>query len=76
MERAEEPRPELRFSHGEALILAERFDEARAIAESLEVEVFSNLLLGRIEYEQGDLGPALIHLRRANLLWPDNAVSR
>ncbi len=68
--------PELRFAFGEALLAAGESDEAREVAEALEVAPYRELLLGRLAFAQRDYARALAHLGEGNRLWPDNAIAR
>ena len=68
--------PELLFSQAEAMILAERFEDALEIAEQTPVEVHGPMLRGRVAFERGDLDSALEELNEAALIWPDNAPVR
>lgn len=68
--------PEVLFSYAEALILAERFDEARAVAEQTPIEVHRPMIRGRVAYESGDYELAQKELSEAAKLWPDNAPIR
>lgn len=68
--------PELLLRYAEALIRAERWDDAIAIAEQTPVEVHQLMLKGRIAYERGEYPESLEILEKAALLWPDNAPIR
>jgi tetratricopeptide (TPR) repeat protein len=68
--------PALLFRQAEALIVAERFDEALEIANRTPIEVHGPMLRGRIAFERGDYAAALEELDGAALMWPDNAPIR
>lgn len=72
----EQTSPELRLRYADALILAERYDDAIAIANETPVEVHAPMLRGRIAFERGDYETALTELDRAAVLWPNNAPTR
>ena len=67
---------ELRFRYADALILAERYDEAIAAIEGSPVEVYPPMIKGRAAFERADYGTALEELDKVALLWPDNAPTR
>lgn len=68
--------PEQIFAYAEALIQAERFDEANAIAEKTPIEVHRPMIRGRVAYERGDYELAQKELAEAAKIWPDNAPVR
>ncbi len=68
--------PELRFAFGEALLAAGQNDEAREIAEALEVAPYRELLLGRLAFAHHEYARALAHFGEGNRLWPDNSIAR
>mgnify|MGYP002635287435 CR=1 FL=1 len=67
---------DLRFRYADALILAERYDEAASIADGTPIEVHGPMLRGRIAFERGNYETAFEELERAALLWPNNAPTR
>ncbi len=68
--------PAFLFRYGDALILAERYDEAIEIAERTPVEVHGPMLRGRVAFERGEYAEAIEELDRAALIWPNNAPIR
>lgn len=68
--------PELLFSYAEALIQAERYDEANAIVEKTPIEVHRPMIRGRVAYEQAQYELARKELEEAAKLWPGNAPIR
>jgi len=68
--------PQLVFNHADALVMAERYDEALAVAKGIEFPVHRQLIEGRVALEQGDPALALERFSEALRLWPDNAVLR
>lgn len=68
--------PALLFRQAEALILAERYDEALAIADKTTIEVHPPMIRGRVAYERGEYERAIEELDKAALIWPDNAPIR
>ena len=68
--------PDLLLREAEALIRAEQFDEAVAMAEKSPVEVHRLMLRGRIAFERGQYVEALEQLGKAALQWPDNGPIR
>lgn len=76
LEVLSDPPPQLLFSYGDALALAERYDEALAVADRMELPAHRELVRGLVHLERGDPAAALEHLEEGLLLWPDNAVAR
>lgn len=68
--------PELLFSYGEALIQAERYEDANAIADQTPIEVHRPMIRGRVAYEKGEYKLAQKELGEAAKLWPGNAPIR
>ncbi len=67
---------QLLFTYADILILADRYDEAKAVAEKMDLPAHRELVLGRVELERGRPGQALKHFGEGIRLWPDNAVAR
>jgi len=63
------------FAYAEALIHADRFDEAEEIARQLP-DSMGELVIGLILLEQGNAEKALEHFDAGQRLWPNNAVAR
>lgn len=68
--------PTLRLALGEALLSADRVDEAAAVASGSIVEAHKTYLLGRVELKRERWGEALGYLDKATLHWPDNPLVR
>ncbi|MAG33964.1 MAG: hypothetical protein CL908_24045 [Deltaproteobacteria bacterium] len=68
--------PHLLFRVAEAMIVAERYDEAIAIASRTPIEVHRPMLRGRIAFERGDYEAAIEELDGAARIWPDRAPIR
>jgi tetratricopeptide (TPR) repeat protein len=68
--------PQLRFDYADALVMAERYDEALAAARELTVPAQRALVEGRVALEQGRAAEALAHFDEGLRLWPDNPVAR
>jgi tetratricopeptide (TPR) repeat protein len=68
--------PGFLFQHADALILAERYDDALAIAERTPVEVHVPMIRGRVAFERNQYANAIEELDKAALLWPNNAPIR
>jgi tetratricopeptide (TPR) repeat protein len=68
--------PQLLFDYADALVMAERHDEALEIARRMEVSPHRDLVMGRVALDQGQAAEALEHFAAALLLWPDNEVAR
>jgi tetratricopeptide (TPR) repeat protein len=68
---------QLQFEYAEALVMAERFEEATAAAENLDkLPAYRELILGRIAFEQRDPEQALVHFTEGLRLWPNSAGAR
>ena len=76
VEVANNPTPELRFVTADALLLAERIDDALAAGEALSLPVHRHLIVGRVHYERGEMREALERLEASLRLWPENAGAR
>jgi len=76
VEVADDPTPELRFVTADALLLAERLDDALAAGEALPLPVHRDLIVGRVHYERREMREALERIDAALRLWPDNAAAR
>jgi len=68
--------PQLVFNHADALVMAEQYDEALAIAQGIELPVHRQLIEGRVALERGQAALALERFGEALRLRPDNAVLR
>lgn len=66
----------LNFEYADALILAERLDEAQKVGEDLQVPAHRHLILGRVAQERREPERALAEFDQALALWPDNAFAR
>lgn len=67
---------DLHFRYADALILAQRYDDAIAAVEGSPVEVYPPMIKGRVAFERADYATALEELDKVALLWPDNAPTR
>jgi tetratricopeptide (TPR) repeat protein len=68
--------PELRFRQADLLVELDRLEEAEAIAEELEEEVYRHLLHGRVLVARGQDRAALDALEAGLTRWPNNAYAR
>jgi tetratricopeptide (TPR) repeat protein len=68
--------PEIVFGYADALVVAERYDEALKIAETMTVPAHRALVRGRVALARRDPAQALALFSEGNRLWPNNAVSR
>jgi tetratricopeptide (TPR) repeat protein len=71
----EEPEDARLFGFAEALIHAQRFDEAEAVAARLP-DSMSELVRGLAFLEKGEPEAALLRFDAGQRLWPNNAVAR
>jgi tetratricopeptide (TPR) repeat protein len=62
--------------HAEALILANRLEEALDAAKKIPVATHRELVRGRVAYARDDCETAQAHFEEALGLWPENAVAR
>ena len=74
LESLEAPPPMLVFGYCDALIQAGQLAKARELAETLEPPM-SDLLRGRIAFEEDAFGSALQSLEAGLLRWPDNPMA-
>ena len=68
--------PELLFRHADGLIVAERYDEALAIADKTTIEIHPPMIRGRVAFERENYTLAIEELSSASLRWPNNAPIR
>jgi tetratricopeptide (TPR) repeat protein len=68
--------PAFMLGYAEALLSAERHDEALAIADEMGVESHAELIRGKAALARGNNAMALEHFSAGTLLWPDNAIAR
>src|SRR5262245_10711643 len=68
--------PSLVFDYADALVMAQRYDEALGVARGMKVPAHRDLVEGRVALEQGRPAEALEHFGDALRLWPDNATAR
>jgi tetratricopeptide (TPR) repeat protein len=76
LEEADAPNPQVLFEYADALVLADRLDEAEDVAQELTVPAHKSLILGRVAQERHDPAKALEHFSEALRLWPDNPWGR
>jgi tetratricopeptide (TPR) repeat protein len=67
---------ELQLRHADALVLAGRLDEALAVAETMSLPAYREMMRARVAHERGQLHKALEHYSETFRLWPDNAGAR
>jgi tetratricopeptide (TPR) repeat protein len=70
------PDASLLLEYADALLIAGRYDESLALADSMTHEPHEEMIRARVAQEQGNLKVALEHFGRAFLLWPDNPFAR
>jgi tetratricopeptide (TPR) repeat protein len=68
--------PQLLFDYADALVMAERYDEALEVARGMQVPAHRDLVEGRVALEQGRAAEALERFDSALRWWPDNEVAR
>ena len=76
MREGESPHPQLLFRYADALLVADRLDEASTAAEELTVPAQQALIRARIAQERGQPAAALELFDEALRLWPNNASAR
>lgn len=76
VEVAKEATPALRFSTADALLLAQRFDDALALGNELSLPMHRHLIVGRVHYERREMKEALEQIESSLRLWPENAGAR
>lgn len=76
VEVSRNPSPELRFVAADALLLAERLDDALAAGEALPLPAHRDLIVGRVLYERRELAEALARIDASLRLWPENPGAR
>lgn len=70
------PAPEMRFRYADALIAAERYDEALAETENMRIEAHRNMVRGRVHVARGEWEEGLAAFEAGLADWPENAVAR
>ena len=73
---AEDPTPDLRFAAADGLLGAQRFDEALAAGQALDLPAHRDLIVGRVLYERREMKEALERIEAALRLWPENPGAR
>jgi tetratricopeptide (TPR) repeat protein len=68
--------PQLVFDYADALVMAERYDQALEVARGIQVRPHRELVEGRVALEQGRAAEALERFDAALRWWPDNEVAR
>jgi tetratricopeptide (TPR) repeat protein len=68
--------PQLVFDYADALVMAERYDQALEVARGMQVAAHRDLVEGRVALEQGRAAEALARFDAALRWWPDNEVAR
>ncbi|MAI78330.1 MAG: hypothetical protein CL917_05290 [Deltaproteobacteria bacterium] len=76
VEVAENPPPELGFVAADALLGAQRLDDALAAGQALELPVHRDLIVGRVLYERRETKEALERIEASLRLWPENPGAR
>jgi tetratricopeptide (TPR) repeat protein len=68
--------PQLLFRYADALVMADRHEEALELAKGMEIPAHRELVRGRVALKRGRFAEALEHFGAGLRLWPDNAVAR
>ncbi len=68
--------PQLVLGLADALLSAERYDEALALADEMKLPAHREVVRGRVALARGDPSAALKHFEEGLRLWPDSAVAR
>lgn len=68
--------PRLRFAYADTLVQAERFQDARRVAQRIPQAELRNLIRGRILLGEGKPQAALAAFESGIQLWPNNAAAR
>ncbi len=71
-----EPGPTFLFAYADTLVTAERYDDALALTERMNLPSHRELIRGRVALERGEPAEALAHFEEGFKLWPANAVAR
>ena len=66
------PEDELRFFRAELLVELGRLDEAEKLIDSVEGQLYKDVLAGRLAQERGDAKRALELYGKASIEWPQN----
>lgn len=66
----------LRFAYADTLVQAERYEQARSVANALEEPALRDLILGRIFLAEGNPAAALEAFTSGIRLWPNNPSGR
>ena len=73
---AREPAPELRFVAADALLLANRIEDALAVGKQLPLPMHRDLIVGRVHYERREMKQAFERIEASLRLWPENPGAR
>lgn len=68
--------PQLLLEYADALLLAEKFDEALVVADEMTLPAHAAMIRARVAQQQGDPRKALEQFEEAFRLWPDNPFAR
>jgi tetratricopeptide (TPR) repeat protein len=68
--------PQLLFEYADALVLADRFDQALEVADDLPVPAHKHLIRGLVIQQRGQAAEALKEFDESLRLWPDNPWAR
>jgi tetratricopeptide (TPR) repeat protein len=68
--------PQLLFEYADALVLADRFDQALEVADDLPVPAHKHLIRGLVIQQRGQPAEALEEFDESLRLWPDNPFAR
>ncbi len=71
-----EATPELLFQYADALLIGERYDDARAVAAKITVPTYRDLVEGRVLLAQNEPGAALERFAAALAEWPNHGIGR
>ena len=70
------PHSQLLLEYADSLLLADRFDEALQIADTMTIEAHTAMIRARVAQQQGRHADARQHFEAAFRLWPNNPFAR
>jgi tetratricopeptide (TPR) repeat protein len=68
--------PQLLLAYADSLVIAERYDDALALADKMTLASHKAMVRGRVALARGDAPEALKQFEEGMRLWPNNAVAR
>ena len=71
-----QPTPAVLLEQAEAMVLANRFDDALSLAERMSVTAHKELVKGRVFLARDEVEAARMHLDEGLRLWPHNACGQ